>query len=147
MGARIQVYLDPSFLGKVPESLLDSPDLYSFERKVTSRLINGADEQSKIFYDQLEANEQDLLDPKGFIGEENKKKLQPIDPQVLKSLLLKLYRMMAEYYYSDNDSEIQVPADTHPSSFFLWLQQDIAGAVLICDLAIERGCGVYWALG
>ncbi len=30
--------------------------------------------------------------------------------------------------------------------FFKYLQRDVAGAAFICDLAIEAGKEVYWAL-
>ena len=148
MGVRTKIYLDP---GSPTQSFdLDGPHVFSFASKDTTSMICGANDIGKALYEKLEHDERFLLEARAYVFEE---KLQPYDPKVLKKAVMKFYELATEFILIENKAEelINPKMSSIPgfSSFKLFqqLKRDIAGAVFICDIAIEKNKMVYWALG
>ena len=141
MPANITIYLDPECLTSPLN--WEGPDVYRFYSSLASDVICGVTEAGKVLHSMASDEELALLDPKGHIQEDALSKLNPED---LRNTLLNMYDRAARVLYFAEDADELLPGDLTGRTTFRELQRDIAGAVLICDRAIEKGCKVYWAL-
>ena len=142
MGARIQVYMDP---GSPTKSFdLDGPESFSFETKYITGIICGDDPIGKVLFEKLAPEERTMLEPRAHVFEA---KLEALNPEVLKKVVIKFYELATQLLMMEEEAESLIRYKFSPVQVFVMLKRDIAGAVFICDMAIEKNKLVYWALG
>lgn len=141
MSSNITFYLDPEFVDQPFH--WEGADIYRFVNHLASDIVCGSTMLGKKLLESLDKNEQDLITPKGHKQEQQ---LPLVEPRVLKQILLKVYALIAQQLlYNPNVKEL-LRDGVRPNDLFHKMQRDIAGAVLICERAIEKECQVYVAL-
>ena len=107
-------------------------------------MLSGSNELGKVLYALLSKEEQSYLQPRAHVFETG---LEPLDPQKLSQILLKFYYAAHDYLLVKKAAnQVEIP-QMSPITLFDKLQRDIAGAIFICHMAIEKDLKVYWALG
>ena len=142
MGARITVY--PAIWEAGEDFDRDIPEVFTFESKFTTALISGANELGKELFAEFSPEEQRMLIPTGYIYEEQ---LTPVDSKVLSRVVIRFLNLVYEHLMNQDNPVPSEFKDWSPTRVFDVIQRDIAGAIFICHMAIEKGVKVYWALG
>lgn len=139
MGSNITLYLDTD-----PNTFdWEGPDIFRFESRLISRIFCGSDDLGEILHESLTPEEKSQLNPTGHIREESLKSIRPTD---LKKTVLKFYDVATKLLNPGSKSTDLIPTGLDAFKTFDNLKRDIAGAVLICERAIEKDCQVYVAL-
>lgn len=139
MGSNITLYLNTD-----PDTFdWEGPDIFRFESRLISRIFGGSDDLGEILHSSLTADERSQLNPIGHIREEHLVAISPVD---LKKTTLKFYDVATKLLNPGSKKTDLLPAGWDAYKVFNNLKRDIAGAVLICERAIEKECQVYVAL-
>ena len=129
---------------------LSGLDVFGFAMSNTTQAVAGSSDIGELIFDQLHDEHRNLLRVEGRAFEAQ---LKLRDPESMKRALIAFHR--AAKYVFENEQEkaralIEKDNAVIPGHetmlFFTYLQRDVAGAVFICDLAIEEGKSVYWAV-
>ncbi|MEM8487553.1 MAG: hypothetical protein AAF564_18530 [Bacteroidota bacterium] len=148
MSSMLYIYLDPG--SPTLEFELDCLDAYGFAMSNTTQAVVGSNAIGELIFEKLDEQAQALLQVKGRAFEAH---LKLRAPEPLKQALMAYHKAAAQVFEDEQEraraliekADAIIPGH-ETLLFFKYLQRDIGGAVLICDLAIEAGKDVYWAI-
>ncbi len=149
MSTMLHVYLDPG--SPTAQIDLSGMQVYGFALSETTSAVAGSNSLGELLFNKLSSEERRLLKPEGRVFEAHLEKRKPDE---LKRALFKYYELATRLFENETDTAISLIEKENARArgldtllFFKRLQGDIAGAVFICDLAIQQGKEVYWAVG